>query len=269
VRSVSWFDRETRVEPAGDGVWSAQVGDRWSIGDNPNGGYLVAIALRALRRLGSHGDPLSVTAHFLRPGTAGERAEVTTEVVKQGRTITTARARLAQAGTTRLELLAALGDLPAFDDRSGADDVAEPAPAIPPPDECIVRSGTEQGIELPILDRLDILLHPDQARAGQAGIAEVSGWIRLADGAAPDTSALVLFADAFPPSLFGSLGAVGWVPTIELTVHVRRRPAPGWILGRFATGDLGGGRMIEDGALWDATGALVARSRQLGLLLRR
>jgi len=78
----------------------------------------------------------------------------------------------------------------------------------------------------------------------------------------------VLFADAFPPSLFGSLGVVGWVPTIELTVHVRRRPAPGWILGRFATRDLGGDRMIEDGQLWDETGALVARSRQLGLLLR-
>jgi acyl-CoA thioesterase len=113
------------------------------------------------------------------------------------------------------------------------------------------------------------LIHPDQARAGQAGEATVSGWIRLADGVAPDTRSLVLFADAFPPSLFGALGMVGWVPTVELTVHVRRRPASGWILGRLATNDLHDGRMIEDGTLWDETGALVAQSRQLGLLLPR
>jgi hypothetical protein len=103
-------------------------------------------------------------------------------------------------------------------------------PVIPPPEHCVERSGTEQGIELPILDRLDIRIHPERVRAGQAGVAEVSGWIRLADGVGPTSSALVLFADAFPPSLFGSLGVVGWVPTIELTVHVRRRPVTGWIL---------------------------------------
>ena len=65
------------------------------------------------------------------------------------------------------------------------------------------------------------------------------------------------------------MGSVGWVPTIELTVHVRRRPAPGWVLARFECDDLAGGRMIETGSLWDSSGALVARSRQLGLLLER
>lgn len=265
---MSAFDAETAVERTGDGTWSALVGERWSIGDNPNGGYLVAIALRAMRGLGPHPDPLSLTAHFLRPGAPGRPAEVTAQIVREGRTITTVRAQLAQEGTARLELLAAFGDLSAIGSTEAVDgDLADPLPALPAPAECVVRSGTEQGIELPILDRLDIVIHPDQARAGQAGVPEVSGWIRLADGAAPDTAALVLFADAFPPSLFGSLGVVGWVPTIELTVHVRRRPAPGWILGRFTTRDLVDGRMIEDGQLWDETGALVARSRQLGLLL--
>ena len=224
--------------------------------------------MAALARVSPHPDPLSVTTHFLRPGTAGVDAEVVTEVVRSGRTITTARAALAQNGTTRLEVVAAFGDL------SAAPDVDAPAmtpsiPAIPPPERCLERSGLEQGIELPILDRLDVRIHPDQARAGEAGEAVVSGWIRLADGAAPDTRSVVMFADAFPPSLFGALGAVGWVPTVELTVHVRSRPAPGWILGRFTTDDLNDGRMIEDGALWDETGALVARSRQLGLLLAR
>ena len=63
------------------------------------------------------------------------------------------------------------------------------------------------------------------------------------------------------------LGKIGWVPTIELTVHVRQRPAPGWVCGQFVTEDLHDGRMIESGTLWDSTGALFARSRQLAMLL--
>ena len=63
------------------------------------------------------------------------------------------------------------------------------------------------------------------------------------------------------------VGPVGWVPTIELTVHLRARPAPGWILGQFTTQDMQDGRLIEDGALWDSRGTLVAQSRQLALLL--
>jgi acyl-CoA thioesterase len=50
-------------------------------------------------------------------------------------------------------------------------------------------------------------------------------------------------------------------------VHVRFRPAPGWIRARLVSQDLQDGRMIEDGCLWDETGRLVARCRQLGLLL--
>lgn len=264
---MSCFEAETAVERVTDVRWAAHVSTHWNIGANPNGGYLAAIALRALRRLGPHVDPISVTTHFLRPGTAGAAAEVITELLRVGRTVTTARATLIQDGTARLEMVASLADLTAPSD--GDHELTIPMPSIPPPEKCVLRSGVEQGIELPILDRLDIMIAPDHAEAGGAGAAEVTGWIRLGDGAEPDALALALFADAFPPSLFGLLGSVGWVPSIELTVHVRRRPAPGWVLGRFGTTDLVGGRMIEDGALWDQSGALVARSRQIGLLLRR
>ena len=139
-------------------------------------------------------------------------------------------------------------------------------PALPDPEECIPRSGEQQGIILPITQRLDIRLHPNEAGAGTAGKAQVTGYIRHADDTPPDSASLVLFSDTFPPSVFGLLGSVGWVPTLELTVHVRRHPAPGWVLGQFKTQDLGEGRMIEDGILWDSMGQLVAQSRQIGLV---
>ena len=108
-----------------------------------------------------------------------------------------------------------------------------------------------------------------QAVPGAAGEARVSGWIRFADGRAPDALGCLLMADAFPPAVFGLLGMVGWVPTVELTVHLRGRPAPGvsgWLMGAFWANDLRDGRMVEDGALWDSSGQLVAQSRQLGLV---
>ena len=47
---------------------------------------------------------------------------------------------------------------------------------------------------------------------------------------------------------FISLGMVGWVPTVELTVHLRGRPAPGWLMGAFWANDLRDGRVVVDQA---------------------
>jgi hypothetical protein len=55
---MTWqFDAETAVESNGDGLWATSLSSRWNIGDNPNGGYLVAVTLQALRRLGPHSTP--------------------------------------------------------------------------------------------------------------------------------------------------------------------------------------------------------------------
>lgn len=260
---MNHFDAETRLFHVADHVLSGHVHPAWNIGDNPNGGYLLSLAVAALQlKAPAHPDPLSVTVHYLRPGLADRPCELDARVLRTGRTMSTGRVTLLQDGEPRLEVLAAMGDLSAPAEPT----LSLPRPAMPPPQACVSRSGASQGLALPILDRLDIRLHPDEARAGAAGRAQVSGWIRFHDGREPDALASLLFADAFPPSVFGLLGMVGWVPTIELTVHVRRRPAPGWMLGRFQTHDLSGGRLVEDGALWDSAGHLVAQCRQLALV---
>ncbi len=265
---ASQFDTETHIEPTADpadgrGEWSTHLTSSWNIGTNPNGGYLVSPVLRAMRTLGAHPDPMTVTTHYLRPGTGDASATVEAELVRTGRTVSTARGRLIQDGKGRIETIAAFTDL----SEPGDVPLTIEPPDMPPPGQCRERSGLEQGVDLPILNRVDVRLHPDQATAGQAEAAVVSGWIRFLDDRPVDTLALPLFADAFPPSVFGSLGYVGWVPTIELTVHVRRRPEPGWVLARFETTDLSDNRIIEDGVLWDSAGNLIAQSRQVGLLL--
>jgi hypothetical protein len=58
----------------------------------------------------------------------------------------------------------------------------------------------------------------------------------------------------------------GWVPTLELTVHVRAVPVDGPLRVRVRTQFVHGGLFEEDGEYWDAAGTLVAQSRQLALL---
>ena len=281
---MSWdYDAESAVTKIGDGRWSTAVSPAWNIGNNPNGGYAMASSLRVMTELvakaegstGAKPDPLTITTHFLRPTTGGASGEIRAELVRSGRLASTATATLTQNGKERLRVIGAFGNLaavPPVEDAplsgwEAAPELSIEAPVIPPPEQCRDRILLEQGVQLPILDRLEVLVDPIHAEPGAAGRAEVVGWIRFRDGRPVDTTALVMFADAFPPSLYSLLGRVGWVPTLELTVQVRRRPAPGWILVRLTTRDLTGGLLIEDGELWDSTGNLVARTRQLAVLL--
>jgi hypothetical protein len=81
---------------------------------------------------------------------------------------------------------------------------------------------------------------------------------------------LLAAADGFPPSLLGR-AEMGWLPTIELTVHVFGAPPADepWLRAVLRTRSVVGGLLDEDGELWDASGALVARFRQLAMLIPR
>ncbi len=263
---MSQFDQETSVSQLSENLWRGHLSANWNIGDNPNGGYLLSVALQALKQQLPHPDPVSVTTHYLRPGSPGEECEIEIDVVRLGKTLSTARATLTQGGKGRLEILAVFGDL---SKSVGIDqEISIEAPQILPPDQCVKRDGDTQGIILPIAERLETVLDPRDATPGASDRAELNGWNRFIDGREPDTISLPLFCDTFPPSPFSLLGVVGWVPTIELTVHVRRKPQPGWLQARFSCEDLSQGRMIETGQIWDSSGALVAQSRQIGLVMQ-
>ncbi|MEO5902342.1 MAG: thioesterase family protein [Ilumatobacteraceae bacterium] len=267
---MSDVDAETYVREIGNGRYTTRLHAAWNIGANPNGGYALLPALRAMLDVAVHPDPLSLTVHFLRPATANCDADVTARIVRAGRTTTNVTATMTQDGTDRLVVHAVLGDLAAASPgaASGAD-LAPAPPDLPAPEQCVDRRELGQGVGLPILSRLDVRVRPEHVVADRSGAAVVEGWVRFTDGTPPQTHWLPLFADAFPPALRTRMGAVGWVPTIELTVHVRRRPVAGWVLARFECDDIDSGRMIESGTLWDNTGAVIARSRQLGLVLTR
>jgi hypothetical protein len=119
--------------------------------------------------------------------------------------------------------------------------------------------------------KIDLRMHPDDAgfaRGQPSGHPRVRGWFRLRDDEPVGTLGLLQATDAFPPTIFNADLPVAWTPTVELTSHVRARPALGWLRCAFTTRFVTGGFIEEDGEVWDDTGALVAQSRQLALVPR-
>jgi acyl-CoA thioesterase len=126
------FERDTAVRRDGDG-WTADLQPRWNVGNNPNGGYLLAIAVRAMQGGGGPADPVTVTAHYLSPPADGP-VTIRTQVVKPGRTFVTVMAEVLQGERERVRVLGAFGDL---SERQGPTRVSARPPDIPPPDECV------------------------------------------------------------------------------------------------------------------------------------
>ena len=107
---VSEFDRDTAVVPGGDGIWAGRIDPRWNIGENPNGGYTLAVAANAMLAACGRPDPLSLTAHYLAPPGVGP-VEVAAETLRAGRRYATVSATMRQGDRPLVTLVGAFGDL--------------------------------------------------------------------------------------------------------------------------------------------------------------
>ncbi|HEY3529558.1 MAG TPA: thioesterase family protein [Nocardioides sp.] len=258
------FDRDIALDETEPGSYAADLRPGWVVGDGVNGGYLLATLAHAVRRSAAHGDPLAISAHYLSTSRPGP-ATLETRCLREGRTLSTFAADLSQGGEPRITALATFGDLDVLPDDV---ETTAPEPDLPPRDRCF---GIDQAPEdfrrtaPPLLHRYQLLFDPATigwAVGKPSGRPLIQGWFRLNDDREPDPLALLLAVDALPPATF-ELGRPGWAPTLELTAHVRARPAPGWLRLRHETRNLAGGMFEEDCEVWDSVGRLVAQSRQL------
>jgi acyl-coenzyme A thioesterase PaaI-like protein len=269
-REPARFAADTAVEPIDPTTFAATVTERWAVlgGGAPNGGYLMAIAARAMSRATARPDPITLTAHFVRPATPGP-ATVAVEVIKAGRRHATVQAALLQDGDEKVRLLGAFGDL---SQAAGPTRLDRPPPDLPPIDACVDVVADAAGAQHPappILQRFDHRMVPgamDWTRGNPIGRGEIGGWCRWAGDEPMDTLGLLVVADAYPPAVFNAGGPIGWVPTVELTVQIRKRPPPGWLRVRMSTDLVTSGYLEEDGEIWDEAGEPVALSRQLALV---
>lgn len=264
---MKWGDASA-VTSSGEGTWKAEVQPDWDIFGIANGGYMMAIAARAMSETAQGRVPVSVTAHFTRPVSAGP-IEVTVDTVKEGRTFSTMSARVTAASDS-LTLLGSFVEPGSLD----PDDlyVAAEPPDLPPPEECPRALPSPDGpLPPPLMAQFEERIHPDDVGPLQgrpSGTARMRGWFRLHDEEPLDPFTLFLVADAFPPTIFNLDLPLAWTPTLEMTTHIRSTPARGWLRCQFSTRFVTNGLLEEDGEIWDEAGYLVALSRQLALVPR-
>lgn len=270
---ASEFDRDTQVRLREPAVYDVDLPARWGVGADLNGGYLLALLGRALGEALDRPDPFSITAHYLRgaqPGPAVIRTDVDGDA---DRYMATGSATLLQVGedgteSERIRVLGTYGDL---SELNGDIRTTAKPPAIPPYEHCFGAEHSPGSVEdlPPITQRFDLRLAPDTlgwAVGAPSGRGEMRAWLGLADGRDHDPLSLLLAVDGLPSVAF-EMGVNAWVPTVELTAHIRCRPAPGPVRVALVTRNLAGGFMEEDAEVWDSENRLVAQSRQLAKVL--
>jgi len=266
---------------ASAGVFAAELTGRWNgTAGAVNGGYMLAVCVRALAAGMPFPDPIVVSGFFLRPGTAGP-ATVRASVIRSGRTTAFGDSVLIQDGKEVVRATAAFARLgavpgtgtdavPGSGTGAGQDGLVfldGTPPALPPPEECAGVPVGSFGLAT-IAERIEFRSAelPGWFLGQPSGRPASEFWMRFADGREADLLSLLLLVDSTAPSVL-ELGAAS--TTIQLTVHLRAHPAPGWLACRATTRFVSSGYHEEDFEVWDSAGTLVAQSRQLALILPR
>jgi acyl-coenzyme A thioesterase PaaI-like protein len=277
------FDEATAVRRRSDGVYETHPDQRFALvapgGTTPaavNGGVLIATVLRAVLDRSPLPHPVATSAHFLRIAKLAP-AEIRVTWLKTGRTAATARATLVQDGEPVLETTVTTGAVPrsgsvsAGDGRLGGAELSwtGSAPVLPPLEDC-VELGPWRGTVAAdgtagYAAQIRMLFDPavvGWVRGQPSGLPEMRGYFGLRENREPDALLLALAVDGLPPVVF-DLGATGWAPTVELTMHMRKVPSPGVLRVAARCRQVSGGWFDEEAEVWDSAGSLVAQSRQI------
>jgi acyl-coenzyme A thioesterase PaaI-like protein len=279
------FDEATAVTRRADGLYEARPDQRFALvapgGKTPpavNGGVLIATVLRAVLDGSPLPHPVATSAHFLRVARLAP-AQIHVTWLRTGRTAATARATLVQDDEAILETTVTTGTVPqstaapasaGFNGSANGDlHWTDAPPVLPPIEECVelgpwpgtvAADGTE-GYARQIQMRFDPAVVG--WRYGEpSGMPEMRGYFGLSEERQPDALMLALAVDGLPPVVFG-LGATGWAPTVELTMHMRMEPAGGPLRVAARCRHVSGGWFDEEAEVWDSLGNLVAQSRQI------
>lgn len=259
--SDDYYAIDTASVPRGDGIRDLILTSRWNTPlGKPNGGYILAAMLRGLGEEMGADDPMVASITYLKSPEDGA-GELHAKSLRHGRRVQTGEVTLQQNGAIVAHLVGNFG--PRGEGRTH--ELGTP-PQLPPPDSCT--DPRDEGMPSGgIFDRVDYRLasRPGWADGKPNGDPTVELWQRLADGREIDFPALAFLVDSYAPPVM-EIGEFQSM-TVQLTVHLHRKPVPGWLATRLTTRHVINGYHEEDCELWDEAGNLVAQSRQFAILL--
>jgi hypothetical protein len=249
------------LRPEGDGL-VGEVHEGWDVFGIPHGGYLAALTANAVLTASDAPDVFTSTVHFLRKAAPGALRFAVARV-GGSRRFASWTVTATQDDAPVLTALVSVGDRTTLAGPSWTDRPHRPAtdaelgpPAGGPAIEAVFPT--------PAIAQLFSQRLVTESATFALGRASDEARLRARITTdEPDQLTAIIASDITPPAVWNVLGPSGWVPTVELTTHVRASPAPGPLSIEVTTHHVTDGFVEEDALVHDATGALVVQSRQL------
>ncbi|HEV2779474.1 MAG TPA: thioesterase family protein [Actinophytocola sp.] len=264
------FAAASRVRSLGDGTFTAELPNTWTVRGRPHGGYLLSLLARTAAAAHSGGsgaplvDPLAVSAQFLNPPSVGP-VLLRTDVRKSGRQATVVSVCVEQRGKSCVEGMVTTGRLPR--DRAAWSDL--PNLSAEPPGNAVDFATLPMASAFKLTAACDVRIDPNGAGFLHGHVGDplrLRLWVRPRAEPVDPLFALVA-ADVHMPLTY-NLGRFGWTPTVQMTALVRSRPAPGWLRVLVESRAVYGAWFDSDATVLDSTGRLVCQARQLALSAR-
>lgn len=244
------------LTPDGDG-FTGTVADGYDVFGIPHGGYLLGLGGAAVLQGTGKPDIFTITAHYLRKAAFGP---IRFRVAKVGgsRRFTTVTATAEQDDAVIMSIMASVGDRSSM---SGPE-WSSAEPRMVPLDR-LAPTRTETFSPPNIAAALGMRLDGQTVGFASGDVGHNGEMRAVADADVIDQLTALIACDVTPPSAWNALGAEGWVPTVELTAHVRARPTAGPFTIDVVTNHVSDGFLEEDALVRDGTGRLIVQSRQL------
>jgi acyl-CoA thioesterase len=284
------FDHDTRVIETQDGLQTILSPD-WQV-MGPQGGYVAAIALRAMAGLVQPGFvPVALTAQYLTAAAAGP-AEVEARLLRQGRRAAFTTATVRQGGARerptgarmaehsevkrpfpegeRIELGASASF---FSPTDGPARLALTPPELLPPEACVpMMAPAPPGQRFPFHENYDLRL-PERFIKQSSNGDDFVFWARYreqtwtGDLVVQAASLIPLLDMAVFPAAFQAIPAFPGAVTLDLTAHWHSHPASqDWILLRGRCQHASSGILNGWAEAWTPEGKLLATAAQQAVL---
>lgn len=255
------FRRALAWEPLGDGTWRGTLDATWSQGRATFGGLQAALLVQAMQARVHPDRPLrSLHVAFSGPLAPGP-AELASRVERAGGSLTVATARIVQEGVSRTVGTGTFG-------RPRAHGVILADPPLPE------RPRPPRAVQMPALPGMPAFTryaYIDLLRGmpfGGADRAEIAGWGRFVEPEPADAPLLAAIADLWPPAILAVVDRPRPSASADMTVQFLHPPplsVPDDALYAFEARStaVADGYAEERGKVWDPSGRLVMRIRQL------
>jgi acyl-CoA thioesterase len=243
------------------------------VGNTPHGGYLNAVMSKALLSTLPHKNIISSSTQYLdRTDSVDTFLEV--EILRESRGSSAGLVKLIQDNKICSTMTGTCSD---FKRMKGFHGLESRLPDIFNSHDHneymeLNYDKISKGFTPAFIKQLDCKINPDHAWWDKDPLdnnaeARCSAFLEMPGGMA-DQFCLAYYSDILPPVVSNKYGALGWIPTLTLTTHIRMMPTTSKLFADFKASDINNGYFEQDARIWDLNGNFVASSRQLARILK-